>query len=51
MHSLFGFLLLFVVLNKITKDNHMAVVLLNAGRHLYLRLLIVIRKDEAASAT
>lgn len=49
-HSLFGFLPLFVVLNKITKDNHLAVVPLNAGRHLCLRLLIVIRKDEAASA-
>lgn len=48
---LLGFLPLFVVLNKITKDNHLAVVLLNAGRHLCLRLLIVIRKAAAASAT
>lgn len=50
VHTHSGFLPLFVVLNKITKDNHLAVVPLNAGRHLCLRLLIVIRKDEAASA-
>lgn len=45
-----GFLL-FVLLNKITEDNHLAVVLLNAGRQLGLRLVIVIRKAAAASAT
>lgn len=43
--------LLFVLLNKITEDNHLAVVLLNAARQLGLSLVIVIRKAAAASAT
>lgn len=42
--------LLFVLLNKITEDNHLPVVLLNAGHQLSLRLVIVI-KAVAASAT
>lgn len=43
--------LLFVLLNKITEDNHLAVVLLNAARQLRLSSVIVIRKAAAASAT